>query len=72
VLVKGGPGVLSDVRKVLIDKNSQVRRRAIEIVAWQGDVAALDILRAMLKTDAAESVLLTWAISKIESLHPKI
>jgi hypothetical protein len=49
-----------------------VRRRAIEIVAWQGDVASVDILRAMRTTNPAESILVTWAIAKIESLHPGI
>jgi glycerophosphoryl diester phosphodiesterase len=72
MLVKGGPGVLSDVRKVLGDEDAHVRRRAIEIVAWQGDVASLDILRAMRTTNTAESILVTWAIAKIESLHPGI
>jgi len=72
MLVKGGPAVLSEVRKVLVDKNAEVRRRAIEIVAWQGDVTSLDILRALPKTNAAESTLITWAVAKIESLHPRI
>jgi glycerophosphoryl diester phosphodiesterase/HEAT repeat protein len=72
MLVKGGPGVLPDVRKALADENAQVRRRAIEIVAWQGDLASLDILRGMPKTGGAESALVPWAIAKIESLHPKI
>ena len=72
MLVKGGPGVLPDVRKALADENAQVRRRAIEIVAWQGDLASLDILREMPKTGGAESALVPWAIAKIESLHPKI
>jgi HEAT repeat protein len=72
MLVKGGPGVLADVRKALADENVQVRRRAIEIVAWQGDVASLDMLRAMRTTDAAESILISWAIAKIENLHPKL
>ena len=72
MLVKGGPGVLPDVRKVLGDEDAQVRRRAIEIVAWQGDVASVDILRAMRTSNPAESILVTWAIAKIESLHPGI
>jgi glycerophosphoryl diester phosphodiesterase len=71
-LVKSGPGVLTAVRKVLLEKNAQMRKRAIEIVAWQGDVASLDTLRTMQKADATESALITWAIAKIESLHPKI
>lgn len=72
MLVKGGPGVLAEVRKVLTDENVEARRRAIEIVAWQGDVSSLEILRAMQKSDLRDSALILWAISKIESLHPKI
>jgi glycerophosphoryl diester phosphodiesterase/HEAT repeat protein len=70
MLVKGGPGVLPDVRKVLGDEDAHVRRRAIEIVAWQGDLASVGILRAMRARNTAESILVTWAIAKIESLHP--
>jgi glycerophosphoryl diester phosphodiesterase len=70
MLVKGGPAVLPAVRKVLGDEDAQVRRRAIEIVAWQGDLASVGILRAMRTRDTAESTLVTWAIAKIESLHP--
>ena len=72
MLVKGGPGVLPDVRKVLGDEDAQVRRRAIEIVAWQGDLASVGILRAMRTGNTDESILVTWAIAKIESLHPGI
>jgi glycerophosphoryl diester phosphodiesterase/HEAT repeat protein len=72
MLIKGGPGVLPDVRKLLSDENAHVRRRAIEIVAWQGDVASLDVLKAMQTTNAAKSALVTWAIAKIESLHAGI
>ena len=72
MLIKGGPGVLPDVRKLLGDENAHVRRRAIEIVAWQGDVASLDVLKAMQTTNAAKSALVTWAIAKIESLHSGI
>jgi glycerophosphoryl diester phosphodiesterase/HEAT repeat protein len=72
MLIKGGPGVLPDVRKLLGDENAHVRRRAIEIVAWQGDVASLDVLKAMQTTNAAKSALVTWAIAKIENLHPGI
>jgi hypothetical protein len=30
------------------------------------------MLRAMRTTDAAESILISWAIAKIENLHPKL
>jgi len=70
--VKGGPDVLPAVRKLLTDKSTPACRRAIEIVAWQGDVASLDKLQAMLQTNVADSELLSWAINKIKSLRPSI
>ncbi len=41
MLVQGGSQVLPLVRAALTDPNLQVRQRAIRIVAWQGDLAAL-------------------------------
>ena len=72
MLVKGGPDVLPAVRKLLTDKSTPACRRAIEIVAWQGDVASLDKLQAMLQTNVADSELVSWAINKIKSLRPSI
>ena len=72
ILVQGGPAALPDVRKALVSKNDAVRTRAIRIVAWQGDTKSLETLQAMQKTDATDASLATWAIDKIESLHPKL
>ncbi len=71
MLVNAGPSVLPEVRKALRDDNAAIRDRAINIVAWQGDAGSLEILRAMRKTDSADSSLEDWAIEKIESFHPK-
>ena len=71
MLVNAGPSVLPEVRKALRDDNAAIRDRAISIVAWQGDAGSLEILRAMRKTDSADSSLEDWAIEKIESFHPK-
>jgi HEAT repeat protein len=72
MLVQAGPAVLPDVRKALGSEKMSVRERAIRIVAWQGDTGSLEILRTMLKTDAPDADLASWAIEKIESLHPKV
>jgi glycerophosphoryl diester phosphodiesterase len=72
MLVKGGPSVLPQVREALHNQNAAVRERAIRIVAWQGDGGALQTLRAMQQTDSKDAELATWAIEKIEMLHPKL
>src|SRR6202030_3097010 len=51
MLVQGGPAVLPQVREALRNDDSEVRERAIRIVAWQGDIAALAALRAMRHSD---------------------
>jgi hypothetical protein len=71
-LIKGGPGVLPEVRKLLSDVYAHVPRRAIKIVASQEDVASLDVWKVMPTTKAAKSARVTWAIPKIESLHAGI
>ncbi len=72
MLVQGGPGVLPDVRKALINGNAEVRVRAIRIIAWQGDTESLDTLRMIQQTDAIHAALVSWAIEKIKILHPKL
>ena len=64
--------VVPAVRKALTDPNRQVRKRAIEIVAWQGDVESFEILQSMRASDVADTDLLKWAIEKIYSLHPEL
>ncbi len=72
MLVKVGPAVLPAVRQALANEKPIVRERAIQIVAWQGDVGALENLRSMQKADATNANLTSWAITKIESLHPEL
>ena len=71
MLVQAGPAVLPDVRTALGSANPSVRERAIRIVAWQGDAESLEVLRTMLKADPPNADLVSWAIEKIESLHPE-
>jgi glycerophosphoryl diester phosphodiesterase/HEAT repeat protein len=71
LLVQGGKEVLPEVRKALGSGDPAVRRRAIRILAWQGDRGSLDMLRVMQKLDSTNAHLATWAIDKIESLLAK-
>ena len=67
-LVHAGPGVLPAVRNALHSPNLQVRRRTVEIVAWQGDAKSIALLQSMrLSADGPEATLLDWAIGKIQS-----
>jgi HEAT repeat protein len=68
VLIHAGASVLPQVRMDLRSDDSAARRRAIQIVAWQGDADSLKILLAMQAGPDADVV--TWAIEKIESLQP--
>lgn len=72
MLVKAGPTVLPDVRKALDSENAEVRERAIRIVAWQGDTDSIAKLRTMQAKNGRDAELAVWAITKIESLHPKL
>jgi glycerophosphoryl diester phosphodiesterase len=72
MLVQGGPSVLPAVREALGSQNERVKARAIRIVAWQGDLGSLQQLRIMQQTDPQDAELATWAIDKIETLHPKL
>ena len=70
MLVQAGPSVLPEVRKALRSEDPALRRRAVRIVAWQGDTTSLEALRAMQKTNAQDAALAAWAIQKIQALHP--
>jgi glycerophosphoryl diester phosphodiesterase len=72
MLVQGGPSVLPGVRDALGSQNERVKVRAIRIVAWQGDLGSLQSLRTIQQTDPQNAELATWAMQKIESLHPKL
>lgn len=69
MLVEGGPAVLPEVRNALGSADPAVRKRAIRIVAWQGDRQSLQVLRTMQHTDLDDADLTEWAIEKIESLQ---
>jgi glycerophosphoryl diester phosphodiesterase/HEAT repeat protein len=71
MLVQAGPAVLPEVRAALGNQNTAVRQRAIQIVAWQGDLDALQTLRDMQSRNPGDAEL-AWAIRKIQLLHPKL
>ena len=72
MLVQAGPRVLPEVRETLLSQNVEVRRRAIRIVAWQGDLDAVRTLRQMEERDSGDRELLGWAIQKIQILNPNL
>jgi glycerophosphoryl diester phosphodiesterase len=72
MLVQAGPSVLPDVRKALRGEDPAMRRRAIRIIAWQGDTTSLEALRAIQKNGGPDAGLAAWAIQKIEVLHPAL
>ena len=72
MLVKSGSAVLPQVRKALDSERSSIRERAIRIVAWQGDVNSLDQLRTIQAMHGPDADLALWAITKINSCHPKM
>jgi hypothetical protein len=72
MLVQGGPSVLPAVREALGSQNERVKARAIQIVAWQGDLGSMQSLRTIQQTDPQNAELATWAMKKIESIHPKL
>jgi glycerophosphoryl diester phosphodiesterase len=69
-LVKAGPKALPAVRGELAHSEGDLRRRLIQILAWQGDVGALPLLLAMEKERGADAELLEWAITRIEAYCP--
>ena len=68
ILVKAGPSVLPAVRAALATEPAPVRDRCIEIVAWQGDLASLPLLKAMAQSPSTDASLINWAIDKINTL----
>lgn len=71
MLVQGGPSVLPAVREALGSPDKTLKDRAIRIVAWQGDLDSLPPLRAIQRNDPKNAELASWAMEKIQSLHPK-
>ena len=72
MLVKAGAAVLPQVRKALESQSSSIRERAIRIVAWQGDANSLDQLHTIQAKHGPDADLASWAITKIDSLHPEM
>jgi glycerophosphoryl diester phosphodiesterase len=72
MLVQAGPAVLPQLREALLSQNMEVRRRAIRILAWRGDLDAMQTLRRLQERDSGNAELLGWAIQKIQLLHPKL
>lgn len=71
-LVNAGPAILPEVREVLDSDVSEIRQRAIRIVAWQGDEESLAKLRTIAADHGQDAELAEWAAAKIESLHPRL
>jgi glycerophosphoryl diester phosphodiesterase len=72
ILIHSGADVLPQVRSELRNKNPGIRRRAMQVVAWQGDVASLADLRAIKAESGPDADVAAWAITKIESLQPML
>jgi glycerophosphoryl diester phosphodiesterase len=66
MLVQAEERVSPLVRAALSSPDRKARTRAIRIVAFRGDVAALPALRAMKGQPEA-----SWAVEKIVTLHPE-
>jgi len=69
-LIHAGAGVLPQVRAGLHSEDPAVRRRAMQIVAWQGDAASLIALHVIQAERGPDAEVAAWAIAKIESLQP--
>ena len=65
-LVKAGPKVLPAVRSALAGSQGNLRRRLIQILAWQADEQALPTLQTLRNSDKPDGVLIDWAIATIE------
>lgn len=68
ILVKAGPTVLPSVRKALQSRDTQTRRRSIQILAWQGDSESVASLRSLTQSHPEDGELIEWAIDKIHAL----
>jgi glycerophosphoryl diester phosphodiesterase len=71
VLIHAGTGVLPQLRTDLHSEDPAVRRRAMQIVAWQGDTASLSALQAIQAKQGPDAEVAAWAIAKIQSLQPE-
>ena len=71
VLIHAGASVLPLLRADLHSEDPAVRRRAMQIVAWQGDIASLSALQAVQAEQGSDAEVAAWAIAKIKSLQPE-
>ena len=69
ILVKAGVSVLPAVRAALAKASPAVRVRLIHIVAWQGDAAALPLLRDLHPSNSQDHEVIVWALQKIQTLR---
>jgi glycerophosphoryl diester phosphodiesterase len=67
-LVKAGPDILPAIRHLLLPSHGDLRRRILEVLAWQADTGALPLLHAMEKTEDRDRESIRWAITKIQAL----
>lgn len=68
VLIKANPKVLPAIRNNLRVASPVTRTRLIRVLAWQGDRAAVPLLREMRQRDPQDEEVIDWAIEKITSL----
>ncbi len=61
--------MLAQVRDLVTSAKPAVRRRLIQVLAWQGDALAIPILTAMKKSDREEGPQLDWALRTIGLLQ---
>jgi glycerophosphoryl diester phosphodiesterase len=66
-LIKAGPGILPEIRHSLPTSEGELRRRLIEILAFQADQETLSTLRSMEQNDKSNGDLLNWAVTVIEA-----
>ena len=69
-LVKAGPGILPAIRHALPASKGELRRRLIEILAWQGDEDAIPVLRSLKMDNESDRKLVHWATSTIDAFDP--
>jgi glycerophosphoryl diester phosphodiesterase len=70
-LLHAGPKALPAIRAALPSAAPATRQRLIRILAFGTDPAALPVLESLQQSDPADHDLITWAMDKIDSLHPQ-
>lgn len=67
MLIQAGPSILPALESALPAAKPAVRRRLLEIVAFQGDASALPTLRRIQAADPGDGSI-QWAIEKIQAI----